>query len=85
MLLAATASSGLAVQRDDFVATDGQTLFLLSLVPSQPATALVFVNGVLQLFTVDYTFSSDPAGRLNWLNTDFTLQAGDIVTAYYGV
>lgn len=84
-LVPVTAGGGLNVQRDDFVATDGQTDFVLSLTPAQPATALVFVNGVLQLFSVDYTFPSDPPGHLNWLNTDFTLQAGDIVTAYYGV
>lgn len=86
MLLAQTATSGLAVQRDDFFATNGQTAFLLSLVPAQPTTALVFLNGVLQLFTVDYTFSSDPPGTLNWISTDVPLLvSGDIVTAYYGV
>lgn len=66
---------------DEFVPTLGQTVFTLSRVPPAGITRIqVFVRTGLQRRTVDYTLSG---ATLTWLNTDFTLAPGDIVTVAY--
>lgn len=67
---------------DSFVALALQTVFALSAAPATPAAVLCFVNGVEYTPAVDFTVVGTVA---TWLNTDFSLGAGDRVNFFYQV
>jgi len=63
-----------------FVAGAGQTAFGLSASIGGTLFSQVFVNGIEYSETIDYTISGS---TLTWLDTDFVLVAGFIVTVYF--
>lgn len=67
-------------QVDYFTATAAQTAFTSSATPKDATDAAFFVNGIRYKYTTDFTFVGT---AVTWLNTDFALQAGDIVTLEY--
>jgi hypothetical protein len=67
-------------QVDYFTATGGQTAFAFSATPKDYTDVAFFVNGIRYKYTTDFTAAGANA---TWLNTDFALEAGDIVTLEY--
>lgn len=67
-------------QVDYFTATAAQVNFTSSATPKDATDAALFVNGIRYKYTTDFTFVGT---AVTWLNTDFTLAAGDIVTLEY--
>lgn len=67
-------------QVDKITATLNQTAFTLTTTPKTATEVALFVNGVRYNYTTDYTVAGTTA---TWLNTDFTMAAGDIVTLVY--
>ena len=65
---------------DKITATLNQTAFTLSNTPKTATEVALFVNGIRYNYTTDYTVASTTA---TWLNTDFNMAAGDIVTLVY--
>jgi hypothetical protein len=65
---------------DRIVALINQTSFTLTQTPKTLTEVALFVNGIRYNYTVDYTVAGVVA---TWLNTDFTMDAGDIVTLVY--
>ena len=61
-------------------ATASQTVFTLDEVPFDDNDVEMKINGVSYLITTDYTISGTTA---TWLDTDFTLDAGDKVEFIY--
>jgi hypothetical protein len=72
---------GVSWQVDSFVATDGQTVFVLSQTPTQPAFVFILINFVPYSGTAFFTVSGT---TVTWLNL-FMIQASDDVRAFYGV
>ncbi len=64
------------------VNTNGQTLFILSQLPSSNSTVTMFVNGVKQVQALDYTISIQ---TITFLNNAFTLRTTDVVDFYYAI
>jgi hypothetical protein len=79
--LAAFGGGGVSWQVDSFVATDGQTVFVLSQTPTQPSFVFLLINFVPYSGTAFFTVSGT---TVTWLNL-FTIQASDDVRAFYGV
>jgi hypothetical protein len=67
-------------QVDYFTATALQTVFAFSATPKDYTDVAFFVNGIRYKYTTDFTAAGASA---NWLDVDFTLAAGDIVTLEY--
>lgn len=65
---------------DPFTATLGQTLFTLSTTHDTAGLNFVSVNGIVYEQGVDYLIT---ATTVQWLNTDFSLVAGDEVLVKY--
>jgi hypothetical protein len=65
---------------DKIVATALQTSFALSQTPKTATEVAMFVNGIRYNYTTDYTIAGV---TLTWLDTDFTMDAGDVVTLVY--
>lgn len=61
------------------VNTNGQVVFTLSQIPSVNSV-IMFVNGVKQAESIDYTVSG---GNITFLNADFSLTTTDVVDFYY--
>jgi hypothetical protein len=67
-----------ALQNEQFIPVDDQTVFNLA---SVPTSAVIFtVNGVAYEDTVDFTVVGNV---VTWLDTDFQIKAGDAVQVYY--
>jgi hypothetical protein len=64
------------------VNTNGQVAFTLSQVPSSASSVIMFVNGVQQVQTVDYSISSN---NVIFLNNGLSLITTDIVDFYYSI
>lgn len=67
-------------QIDAFTATALQTVFAFSATPKDYTDVAFFVNGIRYRYTTDFTAAGANA---TWLDTDFTLAAGDIVMLDY--
>ena len=67
-------------QVDYYTATASQTAFTASATPKDATDAALYVNGVRYKYITDFTFVGT---AVTWLNTDFTLGVGDIVTLEY--
>jgi hypothetical protein len=67
-------------QEDEFTATGGQTVFVLSETFALNGMATVTVNGVRYAQGTNYTISGT---TLTWLDTPFTLEVGDCIIALY--
>jgi hypothetical protein len=67
-------------QVDKFTATLNQTVFTASQTPKTSGELALFVNGIRYNYTTDYTVVTT---TVTWLNTDFNLAAGDIITLVY--
>lgn len=67
-------------QVDKFTATLAQTVFTASNTPKDGTDVVLYVNGIMYNYTTDYTVATT---TVTWLNVDFTLAAGDIVTLVY--
>ena len=64
-----------------FVATAAQVSFILGAAPVTTSSIIVAINGIAADGAgVDYTVSGT---TLTWLNNEFSLEAGDIVSATY--
>jgi hypothetical protein len=74
------ATAGALFVLDKFVATNGQIIFNLSALPANPATVLLFVNGVDYTQGLDFTVLGMV---VTWTDAEFTLGAGDIVQVFY--
>lgn len=72
--------SGLTRNRDVFTPAPAQTVFVLSSAPSDPSQTMLFVNNVKYLITTDFTVSGS---TLTWLDTEFALDASDVVEVIY--
>jgi hypothetical protein len=60
--------------------TNGQVSITLSSPVSNQTTSQVFLNGVKQLFTVDYSFFSNSV--ITWLGPNYQLESTDIFEIY---
>ena len=65
---------------DYFTPATGQTVFLLSHIPSEPSQAEFYLNGQLQKNGTDYTITSN---TITFLNNDFIIQSWYTVTVIY--
>ena len=79
-IIRASAPGPAPFQTDIYIATNGQTVFPLSMLPAAPVNLVFSVNGQVATPGLDYT---EALGVVTWLNTDFMLQFGDEVVAYY--
>lgn len=77
---AAAASPGNAWNEDEFIATLGQITFILSQAPIDSVSLTVGVNGLKYDDTSDFTVSGT---TVTWLNTLFSMDAGDQVIIRY--
>jgi hypothetical protein len=77
---AAALSPGQKWLEDTFTATAGQVSFILSQAPKDPVSVNLVVNGVDYEKPSDYVVSGT---SLTWLNTLFTLEAGDRLLVRY--
>jgi len=69
---------GNALQNEQFVSTLNQTVFNLASVPT--SAVIMMVDGLGYEDGVDYTVAGNV---VTWLNTDFTLVAGQAVQMFY--
>ncbi len=67
---------------NQFISGVGQTIFTLTHTPTSPGDVLCFINGGGQTNGTDYTIAGNTG---TWLNTDFSLDAGDKVQFYYQI
>jgi len=67
---------------DEFVATAGQTVFTLTLLPNDPANVVLAVNGFVYTNDVDFTIVGN---IVTWLAVDFALGVGDQIRVDYEV
>lgn len=65
---------------ENYTAINNQTVFPLATRPAMPSRVQMYVNGVLYVYTTDFTVVGSTA---TWLDTDFVLLAGDTVTFIY--
>lgn len=72
--------TGVTAEKDIFSPTDGQTIFTLSHVPTQPNSMNFTVNGQGQTPGLDYTLVGN---TLTFLNSSFVMEAGWTVVATY--
>lgn len=68
------------LRTDAFTATNGQTLFALSQLPSSASGVLVFVNGQRQIPGFDFNVAG---AFVTWIPVSFALEAGDSVLITY--
>ena len=68
------------INQDTFIATALQTVFVLTKTYLTGGMALVTMNGVSYSKGTDFTIAGT---TLTWLDTDFTLGAGDTVITTY--
>jgi hypothetical protein len=65
---------------DEFSPTPAQVTFILSQAPTDSESIVFVVNGVIADDVVDYTVSGQ---TVTWLNTNFVMEAGDVVAIRY--
>lgn len=68
---------------DVFTATLGQTIFNLSQQAIAGGLNFVAINGVTYDEGVDYAFTAGVGSKGQWLNVDFSLEAGDEMIVRY--
>ena len=65
------------------VASDGQTTVTISLVPVDVADVRCSMNGLFYRLGTHYSVGGAGNKPVTWLNTDFSLKAGDLVIVVY--
>jgi len=79
-MIPSPARSVVVLQQDEFTATEGQTEFILSRIPISGNSVTMIINGVSYDDIADFTVA---ARIVTWLDTLFTMSAGDKVHIRY--